>query len=135
MKRYFAILCSSLILISGMGVTISQHYCNDVFQKQSILGIPVERGADTHSCNEHKSKCGDNQQSNVPCCENDRQLVEADIDWFKSNTENSQVIPIVIMLQSNEIIVNAEPVEHIQPYHSPLHIELDRQVLFQSFLC
>ena len=135
MKKIFGIVCSLLILISSMGITISEHYCGNVFQQQSVLGIPLDKNDTSTSCaDEEKGDCCAQNEEQENCCSSDLQIVEADIDLFKTS-QNEQSVDFQLHIEYSETTVLSNP--HTEFIRLPIQPDIvtDLQVLYQNFLC
>ena len=135
MKKAFGLICSLLILVSSMGITISNHYCGNEFQKQSILGIPIEQNESESSCQDQKTDTCCSDESDIKnCCSSHLQIVEADIDLYKNSQDEISIDFGVIAEQFEYLFVESTLIHKTSIPIAQFMVQ-DRHVLFQSFLC
>jgi hypothetical protein len=95
MKKAFAILFASLVLLSGMHLSVASHLCCGELAavKCSFTGEKATCGME-----DHQSPCSSNGVIEADCCKNQISTCKADNNYFPTSTEATAVHSIAAPL-------------------------------------
>jgi len=120
MKKLFSISIALLMLLSGMQLTISTHYCGGELadSKVSILGQIASCGME--SATDECTQPGNHVESS--CCNNEVLAYSIDHNFSPSFTEFkafSQTVLRVFTIPENNTLHSLTPVNHLYSDASP----------------
>ena len=88
MKKAFAILFASLVLLSGMHLSVASHLCGGELAavKCSFTGAQATCGME-----DQQSPCSSNAVIEANCCKNQISTCKADNNYFPTSTEATAI--------------------------------------------
>ena len=101
MKKAFAILFASLVLISGMHLSVASHFCCGELAavKCSFTGEKATCGMEDHQTN-----CPSNGVIQSNCCKNQVATCKSDNNYFPTSTEAKEIKSVAAP------VINALPI-------------------------
>jgi hypothetical protein len=140
MVQYFHIGLAILIYISGMGVSVHQHYCKDELKNIAFWQSAESCHAGENICPASGKVCmmhADKAQKK-DCCDDRVSWEQADWDFVPETAQIATVLDFVSILPENSGLGSAENIafqRSPQKYRPPPRYFLSLRILFSSFLC
>lgn len=137
MKTFLSLLLSSLILLSNVGVTVSQHYCLG-----RIVNTSISLGTSAIDCGYFESpspaSCPIASFSDTKhgCCQDEYISFEIKDQYEKSSFDFSfdQFTAVPVPFRPTSVLSLKTSIEKHPSLKSPPLVRLDRQALFQSYI-
>lgn len=140
MAQFFHIGLAILIYISGMGVSVHQHYCKDELKNIAFWQSAESCHAGENICPASGKVCmmhADEAQKK-DCCDDRVSFEQADWDFVPETTQIATDFDFVSILPENSGVGSAENIafqRSPQKYRPPPRYFLPLRILFSSFLC
>jgi hypothetical protein len=140
MAQIIHISLAILIYISGIGVSVHQHFCQDELKNVAFF-------TSAPSCHEKQSVCPasgkacamhDQESHEKDCCDDEVSFEQVDLDFVPEITHFSPHLDFAALLPKG---FGLEGAEHLafqrspQKYRPPPLITTPRRILFSIFLC
>ncbi|SRR6056297_504751 len=140
MKQFLHIGLAFLIYISGMGVSVHQHYCKDELKNTAFWQTAEPCHSDDNICPATGKVCMMHATTSQKkdCCDDRVSLEQADWDFIPEPSQEAHVIDFVSIAPDCLGVAFAENIafqRSPQKYRPPPRYFLSLRVLFSSFLC
>ncbi|MBN3582304.1 hypothetical protein JYB64_07875 [Algoriphagus aestuarii] len=138
MKKILSITLSFILLFSSIGMARSTHFCGgmEMLSELSLKAAHIDCGMEQVLPDCDSEKEHQNHFKSSHCCDNEFELVNMDEDFSFAKAGINLHLDFAVAFVHTFIfnrIIQEESLSEI-PFYTPPILELDQQVLFQTFI-